>query len=166
MVKSLSGDVLGGFLLAGILGRDHVQSGQSVFVHRHDVYQRHRGPLRRQGSLQRSQVVMISRGFIVAVVAITFLESDRHCPNARVPTGDLVLQWFQQPVPVGVFGHLLARADQLGAYAGILTAAGVWFWLFKASEFGAIENWSVDLTLAGRTIHTMPVATIFFASTI
>ena len=58
----------------------------------------------------------------------------------------------------------ITRLTKWGAYAGVLTAAGVWAWLFKLSEFGAIDNWSVDIPLGGRTIHTMPVASIFLAS--
>ncbi|MCA9136851.1 MAG: sodium:solute symporter family protein [Planctomycetales bacterium] len=167
MVKSLSGDVLGGFLLAGILAAI-MSSLDSQFLcigtmFTKDIVVHYAG----EDRFSDRQVVMISRGFIVAVVAATFLLSLTTIAQTRVfQLGIWCFSGFSSLFPLALLSIYWRGLTKWGAYAGVLTAASVWFWLFSASEFGAIENWSVDLTLFGSTIHTMPVASMFLASTI
>lgn len=166
MVKSLSGDVLGGFLLAGILAAI-MSSLDSQFLcigtmFTKDIVVHYAG----EDRFSDRQVVMISRGFIVAVVAATFLLSLTTIAQTRVfQLGIWCFSGFSSLFPLALLAIYWRGLTKWGAYAGVLTAVSVWLWLFSASEFGAIENWSVDFTLFGKTIHTMPVATIFLAST-
>ncbi|MCS7465964.1 sodium:solute symporter family protein [Stieleria sp. ICT_E10.1] len=167
MVKSLSGDVLGGFLLAGILAAI-MSSLDSQFLCIGTMFTKdivvHYS---REDRFSDRQIILISRGFIIAVVLATFLLSLTTIAQTRVfQLGIWCFSGFSSLFPLAFLSIYWRGLTKWGAYAGVLTAASVWFWLFSASQFGAIENWSVDFTLAGSTIHTMPVATIFLASTL
>ncbi|MDV6034439.1 MAG: sodium:solute symporter family protein [Phycisphaera sp. RhM] len=167
MVKSLSGDVLGGFLLAGILAAI-MSSLDSQFLCIGTMFTKdivvHYS---REDRFSDRQIILISRGFIIAVVLATFLLSLTTIAQTRVfQLGIWCFSGFSSLFPLAFLSIYWRGLTKWGAYAGVLTAASVWFWLFSASQFGAIENWSVDFTLGGSTIHTMPVATIFIASTL
>ncbi|PAY20485.1 sodium:proline symporter [Rhodopirellula sp. SM50] len=167
MVKSLSGDVLGGFLLAGILAAI-MSSLDSQFLCIGTMFTKdivvHYS---REDRFSDRQIILISRGFIIAVVLATFLLSLTTIAQTRVfQLGIWCFSGFSSLFPLAFLAIYWRGLTKWGAYAGVLTAASVWFWLFSASQFGAIENWSVDFTLGGSTIHTMPVATIFIASTL
>jgi len=165
MVKALSGDVLGGFLLAGILAAI-MSSLDSQFLcigtmFTKDIVVHYGG----QNRFSDKQVVMISRGFIIGIVVITYLLSLTEIAQTRVfQLGIWCFSGFSSLFPLAFLAVYWRGLTKWGAYAGVLTAAGVWFWLFRKSEFGAIDNWSVDFTLGSREIHTMPVASIFLAS--
>ncbi|TWU58926.1 Sodium/proline symporter [Rubripirellula tenax] len=165
MVKSLSGDVLGGFLLAGILAAI-MSSLDSQFLcigtmFTTDVVVHYGGKDR----FSDKQIITISRLFIIAIVAVTYFLSLTDIAQTRVfQLGIWCFSGFSSLFPLVLLAVYWRGLSKWGAYAGVLTAAGVWYALFAASEFGAIENWSVDFTIGERTIHTMPVATIFFAS--
>ncbi len=167
MVKSLSGDVLGGFLLAGILAAI-MSSLDSQFLcigtmFTTDIVVHYGGKDR----YTDRQIVLISRCFIVAIVTVTYLLSLTDIAQTRVfQLGIWCFSGFSSLFPLALMAVYWRGLTKWGAYAGVLTAAGVWYSLFSASQFGAIENWSVDLTLGSRTIHTMPVATIFIASAV
>ncbi|WP_146525316.1 sodium:solute symporter family protein [Novipirellula artificiosorum] len=167
MVKNLSGDVLGGFLLAGILAAI-MSSLDSQFLcigtmFTKDIVVHYGG----EDRFTDRQIILISRGFIIAVVAITYFLSLTDIAQTRVfQLGIWCFSGFSSLFPLALLAVYWRGLSKWGAYAGVLTAAGVWFWLFRASEFGAIDNWSVNFTLGDRTIHTMPVATMFLASTV
>ncbi|WP_146403596.1 sodium:solute symporter family protein [Planctomycetes bacterium CA13] len=165
MVKSLSGDILGGFLLAGILAAI-MSSLDSQFLcigtmFTTDIVVHYGGKDR----FNDRQIILISRCFIIAIVTITFMLSLTNIAQTRVfQLGIWCFSGFSSLFPLALLAVYWRGLSKWGAYAGVLTAAGVWFWLFSASNFGAIDNWSVDITLGEKTIHTMPVATIFLAS--
>ncbi len=165
MVKSLSGDVLGGFLLAGILAAI-MSSLDSQFLcvgtmFTTDIVVHYGGKDR----FSDRQIVMISRCFIVAVVAITYFLSLTEIAQTRVfQLGIWCFSGFSSLFPLALLAVYWRGLTKWGAYAGVLTSIVTWFVLFQKSQFGAIENWSVDLTIGATTIHTMPVATMFFAS--
>ncbi len=165
MVKDLSGEVLGGFLLAGILAAI-MSSLDSQFLcigtmFTKDIVVHYGGKDR----FTDKQVVLISRCFIIAIVIVTYLLSLTEIAQTRVfQLGIWCFSGFSSLFPLVLLAVYWRGLTKWGAYAGVLTAAGVWIWLFKLSEFGAIDNWSVDFTLGERTIHTMPVASIFLAS--
>ncbi len=167
MVKSLSGDVLGGFLLAGILAAI-MSSLDSQFLcigtmFTSDIVLHYAGKER----FSDRQIVTISRCFIIAVVAVSYAISLTTIAQTRVfQLGIWCFSGFASLFPLAILAVYWRGLSKWGAYAGVLTTAGVWFWLFRKSQFGAIDNWSVDFSLGGRTIETMPVATIFLASTI
>lgn len=165
MVKSLSGDVLGGFLLAGILAAI-MSSLDSQFLclgtmFTTDVVVHYGGKDR----FNDKQIVMISRGFIIAIVAVTYALSLTTIAQTRVfQLGIWCFSGFSSLFPLVFLAVYWKGLTKWGAYAGVLTAAGVWYALFAASQFGAIENWSVNIPIGDRIIHTMPVASIFLAS--
>ncbi len=167
MVKSLSGDVLGGFLLAGILAAI-MSSLDSQFLcigtmFTTDIVVHYGGKDR----FSDKQIVTISRLFIIAIVAVTYALSLTEIAQTRVfQLGIWCFSGFSSLFPLALLAVYWRGLSKWGAYAGVITAAVVWFTLFRASEFGNIENWSVDFTIGERTIHTMPVATIFLASLI
>ncbi len=165
MVQSLSSGVLGGFLLAGILAAI-MSSLDSQFLCLGTMFTKdivvHYGG---EDRFSDKQVVMISRGFIIAIVVATYLLSLTEIAQTRVfQLGIWCFSGFSSLFPLVFLAIYWRGLTKWGAYAGVLTAAGVWAWLFKLSEFGAIDNWSVNFTLGGREIHTMPVASIFLAS--
>ncbi len=167
MVKSLSGDVLGGFLLAGILAAI-MSSLDSQFLCIGTMFTKdivvHYGGEHRYTD---RQIVMISRCFIIAVVAATYFLSLTDIAQTRVfQLGIWCFSGFSSLFPLAFLAVYWRGLTKWGAYAGVLTTAGVWFWLFWLSEFGAIDNWSVNLTFGGKTIHTMPVATMVLASAV
>ncbi len=165
MVKSLSGDVLGGFLLAGILAAI-MSSLDSQFLcigtmFTTDIVVHYGGKDR----FTDKQIITISRLFIIAVVAVTYALSLTDIAQTRVfQLGIWCFSGFSSLFPLAILAVYWRGLSKWGAYAGVLTAAGVWYALFSASQFGAIENWSVNFTIGERTVHTMPVATIFLAS--
>ena len=165
MVKSLSGDVLGGFLLAGILAAI-MSSLDSQFLclgtmFTTDIVVHYGGKDR----FKDKQIILISRCFIIAIVAITYGLSLTTIAQTRVfQLGIWCFSGFSSLFPLVLLAVYWKGLTKWGAYAGVLTAAGVWYALFSASEFGAIDNWSVDFTIGDRMIHTMPVASIFLAS--
>ena len=165
MVKSLSGDVLGGFLLAGILAAI-MSSLDSQFLclgtmFTTDIVVHYGGKDR----FKDKQIILISRCFIIAIVAITYGLSLTTIAQTRVfQLGIWCFSGFSSLFPLVLLAVYWKGLTKWGAYAGVLTAAGVWYALFSASQFGAIDNWSVDFTIGDRMIHTMPVASIFLAS--
>lgn len=167
MVKSLSGDVLGGFLLAGILAAI-MSSLDSQFLcigtmFTTDIVVHYGGKDR----FNDKQIVTISRLFIIAIVAVTYALSLTEIAQTRVfQLGIWCFSGFSSLFPLAFLAVYWRGLSKWGAYAGVLTASAVWFVLFAKSQFGKIENWSVDFEFGGRTIETMPVATIFFASLI
>ncbi|MCA9197291.1 MAG: sodium:solute symporter family protein [Planctomycetales bacterium] len=163
MVKSLSGDVLGGFLLAGVLAAI-MSSLDSQFLcigtmFTTDIVVHYGGKDR----FSDKQIVLISRIFIVLIVVATYFLSLTPVAQTRVfQLGIWCFSGFSSLFPLAFLAVYWPGLTKWGAYAGVLTAAGVWFVLFRMSEFGATENWAVQI----GSIKTMPVAAIFFASAV
>ncbi|WP_372724825.1 sodium:solute symporter [Novipirellula sp.] len=167
MVKSLSGDVLGGFLLAGILAAI-MSSLDSQFLcigtmFTTDIVVHYAGKDR----FSDRQIVLISRCFIVAVVAITYVLSLTDVAQARVfQLGIWCFSGFSSLFPLALLAVYWPKLTKWGAYAGVITAFATWCVLFAQSDFAKIENWSVDIPWGDDVIRTMPVATMFLASAI
>ncbi len=165
MVKSLSGDVLGGFLLAGVLAAI-MSSLDSQFLcigtmFTTDIVLHYAG----RDRFSDRQIVRISRGFIIAVVAVCYALSLTNIAQTRVfQLGIWCFTGFASLFPLAFLAVYWRGLTKWGAYAGVLTTAILWFWMFRQSEFGALENWSVDIPLGATTLHTMPVASVFLAS--
>ncbi|MFG0263155.1 MAG: sodium:solute symporter [Novipirellula sp. JB048] len=167
MVKSLSGDILGGFLLAGILAAI-MSSLDSQFLcigtmFTTDIVVHYGGKDR----FSDRQIVMISRCFIVAVVAVTYVLSLTDVAQARVfQLGIWCFSGFSSLFPLALLAVYWRGLTKWGAYAGVLTAFATWSVLFAKSDFASIENWSVDIPWGDGIIQTMPVATMFIASAV
>ncbi len=158
--------MLGGFLLAGILAAI-MSSLDSQFLcigtmFTKDIVVHYGG----ENRFTDKQVVLISRGFIIAVVAVTYALSLTEIAQTRVfQLGIWCFSGFSSLFPLAFLAVYWRGLTKWGAYAGVLTTIVMWVYLFRKSNFGADENWSLDYTLGGQTIHTMPVATMFVAST-
>ncbi|MCA9262878.1 MAG: sodium:solute symporter family protein [Planctomycetales bacterium] len=159
LVKTQTGDVLGGFLTAGILAAI-MSSLDSQFlclgtIFTNDIVTHYGGKDR----YSDKQQVWMARGFIVAIVAITYglgLLPQRSVFNMGV----WCFSGFASLFPL-VFASLYwKRLTAAGAYAGVLAAIISWLVLFVQSDFGKKPEFSVNI--AGYP--TMPVLTIFLCS--
>ncbi|MCA9268246.1 MAG: sodium:solute symporter family protein [Planctomycetales bacterium] len=164
LVSKLAGDVLGGFLTAGILAAI-MSSLDSQFLclgtmFTEDIAVHYAG----KGRFTDGQVVWLARGFVVAVVAVTYTLSLFPSPPRVFQLGLWCFSGFTALFPL-VFAALYWKGlTRLGAYASVLTAIVVWSWLFYRSDFGQQAGYTVDIPIGQTTLHTMPVATIFLAS--
>ena len=150
MVSKLSGKILGGFLLAGVLAAI-MSSLDSQFLcigtmftkDLVEYYSRPGAYTRPAGRLDEPRV--------------HHRRGRRHLrpepadgrQHAGVPAGHLVFQRVRQPVPRGLFRRLLAGLSKWGAYAGILAAAGTWAWMFYLADFAANDDFYIDFTAPG-----------------
>lgn len=157
MVGQLTGDVLAGFLTAGILAAI-MSSLDSQFlcigtIFTEDIAIHYGGKNR----FTDKQVVVMARTFIVVIVALTYFLSLLEV--RRVFTlGVWTFSGFASLFPLIAFSLYWKRMTKLGAYACILAAIGSWIYLFKESNFGEIP----DYTFLGM----QPVATMIAASTL
>lgn len=156
MVGQLTGDVLSGFLTAGILAAI-MSSLDSQFLcigtmFTEDIATHYGGKNR----FSDKQTVLMARTFIVLIVAITYCFSLMEV--RRVFTlGVWTFSGFASLFPLIAFSLYWKRMTKLGAYACVLAAIGTWLYLFRASNFGEIP----DYTFLGM----QPVATMIAAST-
>ena len=162
MVKKLASPLLGGFLAAGILAAI-MSSLDSQFLCLGTIFSTDIVGHYRKQPLTDRQHVFVTRGFIIAIVAVTYLLA---LSNNRSVFALAVwcFSGFSALFPL-VFAAVYWRGlTKAGAYACVLTATSVWMVLFAQSGYGTDRTYTVDLTLGGVTYETMPVATIFAAS--
>lgn len=161
LVKTQAGPVLGGFLTAGILAAV-MSSLDSQFLclgtmFSTDVVNHYIG---RDRFSDRAQV-WITRGFIVAIVALTYFVSLKP-PRSVFALGIWSFSGFASLFPL-VFAAVYWRGlTKWGAYACVLATIATWCYLFKDSGYG--ENREYLLHIAGYKV--MPVAAIFAASVV
>nr|WP_146402207.1 sodium:solute symporter family protein [Pseudobythopirellula maris] len=165
LVKSQTTAVLGGFLTAGVLAAI-MSSLDSQFLclgtmFSTDIVSHYAGKDRYDDRTQ----VFITRAFIIGIVAITYGLSLFE-PRSVFTLGIWCFSGFSALFPL-VFAAIYWRGlTKAGAYACVLTAIGVWVYLFRESGYGANGSYTVDLPLGGVTYETMPVATMVLASTV
>jgi len=167
MVAKLSGDVLSGLLTAGILAAI-MSSLDSQFlclgtIFTEDIVVRYGGKDR----FSDRQVVLFARGFIIAIVALTYVLS---LGNYR-GVFDLAI-WcfsgFASLVPLVVAAIYWKRLTKAGAYASVLTGAVLWivfFWqagLHAASQ----ESLPVHERRPYLVFDMLPVATMFLGTAV
>lgn len=164
MVKKLATPLLGGFLAAGILAAI-MSSLDSQFlclgtIFTNDIVNHYR----REPLSDRGQVIAM-RGFIIAIVALTYFLS---LGNYRSVFAMAVwcFSGFSALFPL-IFASLYWKGlTKAGAYACVLATISTWTYLFAQSGYGKNRTYSVDFTLGGEVYETMPVATIFLASAV
>ncbi|TWT58768.1 Sodium/proline symporter [Thalassoglobus neptunius] len=156
MVGQLTGDVLSGFLTAGILAAI-MSSLDSQFLcigtmFTEDIAIHYGG----RNRFSDKQIVLMARSFIVAIVFVTYLFSLLEV--RRVFTlGVWTFSGFSSLFPL-IFASLYwKRMTKMGAYACILAAFGTWVYLFKESGYGAIPDFTY--------FRMQPVVTMIVAST-
>ncbi len=163
LVKTQTSALLGGLLTSGILAAI-MSSLDSQFlclgtIFENDLVSHYLGKNR----FTDKQQLLITRGFIVGIVAVTYLLSLSN-PSSVFALGVWCFSGFASLFPL-VFAALYWRRLTLaGAYAGILATIISWSYLFYLSDFGAQPAYSVDITLGGATYETMPVLSIFLCS--
>lgn len=163
LVKDLAGPMLGGLLAAGILAAI-MSSLDSQFlcigtIFANDVVTFYAG----RGRFSDQQQVWLARGFIVAVVAVTYLLSLLN-PVSVFAMGVWCFSGFASLFPLVLSALYWRRLTKPGAYASILAVLVAWSWLFWRSDFGANRTYTVDIKIGSAVYETMPVATIFLCS--
>lgn len=165
MVKQLAIPELAGLLTAGILAAI-MSSLDSQFLCIGTMFTE--DMLVHYGGRERftdKQVIWAARLFIVAVVAVTYFFS-LFDPRGVFTLGVWCFSGFSSLFPL-VFAALYWRGlTKAGAYACVLTAIGVWAYLFRASGYAEDEAYGVPLNLGGATYEVMPVTVMIAASTI
>lgn len=165
MVGTLAGEVLGGFLTAGILAAI-MSSLDSQFLcigtmFTQDIAVHYGG----RDRFSDRQIVLLARGFIILIVAITYGLSLFE-PRRVFTLGVWCFSGFSSLVPLLFACLFWKRTTRLGAYASIVAAIGSWLYLFHASDYAMNPAFTVDLALGGEVYRTMPVATMIVCSTV
>ena len=165
LVKSTGMPVLSGLLTAGVLAAI-MSSLDSQFLclgtmFTEDVMR----PLRGGGDTVEDdrRTVWTARAFIVAIVALTYFFS-LFDPRGVFTLGVWCFSGFASLFPLALAALYWRGLSKAGAYASVLTAIGVWFWLFRASGYAADEAYAIPVTLGGATFEVMPVAPMVLAS--
>jgi SSS family solute:Na+ symporter len=164
MLKNLVGNpVLSGLLTAGVLAAI-MSSLDSQFlcmgtIFTNDIVLHRAAP----GRFSDRQIVLISRIFIVAIVAVTYgLAMVALAKNVNI--FDLAV-WsfsgFSTLFPLVVAALYWRRVTKAGAYAAVVAGMAVWFWFFWCSGFGG--EYTVSL---GSWRGIMPVTLSFAASAV
>lgn len=155
LVQKLTGDVLGGFLSAGILAAI-MSSLDSQFLcigtmFTEDVMVHYGGKNR----FTDKQTIFMARAFIIGIVAVTYGFSLME-PRRVFTLGVWCFSGFSSLFPLVFAAVYWKRLTKFGAYASIIAASATWFYLFR--ESGYADN--ADYTLFGM----MPVATMVAVS--
>jgi len=162
LVQVNAGEILGGFLTAGILAAI-MSSLDSQFLCLGTIFTNDIALHYGKRKFSDRQHVLTARLFIIAIVAVTYGFS--LFEQRRVfQMGVWCFSGFSALFPLVLASLYWRRLTAPGAFAAVLTAIASWFYLFWKSDFGKIPNYSVDITLGGTTYETMPVATILLAS--
>ena len=159
LVKTQTSAWLGGLLTAGILAAI-MSSLDSQFLCLGTMFSTdivtHYGGKDRYTDRQQ---VLFTRGFIIAIVGITYAFSLAQ-PKSVFTLGVWCFSGFSSLFPL-VFAAVYWRGlTKWGAYAGVLASISAWIYLFGQSGWG--KNRSYTLDLGGYEV--MPVAGIFAAS--
>lgn len=171
LVKTQVGDVLGGFLAAGILAAI-MSSLDSQFLclgtmFTNDIVTHYAG----RDRFTDHQQVRLARGFIVGIVAVTYLLSLPRSPSVFA-LGVWCFSGFAALFPLIFAAIYWRRLTKWGAYASVIATVGTWGYLFSRALHEAIRvgnpsplrTASLEFTIGGTTYETMPVAAIFAAS--
>lgn len=158
MVKKLASPALGAFLAAGIFAA--VMSSMdaqflalgSMFTN--DFVAHYVGKER----FSDRRLVWIGRGFIFAVVTISYLLALAWRESRVYNLGVWCFSGFAGLFPILFAAIYWRRVTKAGVYASILAAAAVWLYLFREAQFGK----SAEPLHYGLT----PVTFIFAAATI
>jgi len=105
------------------------------------------------------QHVLMTRAFIIAIVAITYACSLAQ-PKSVFTLGIWCFSGFASLFPLVFAAVYWRRLTKWGAYAGVLAAISAWIYFFKQAQWGANRSYTLDV--AGYEV--MPVAAIFLAS--
>ena len=155
LVKKLSGPVLTGFLSAGILAAI-MSSLDSQFLcmgtmFTNDLVLQYAGRER----FSDRQTVWMARGFIIFVVAVTYVLS-LYAQQSVFSLGIWCFTGFASLFPLVVAALYWKRLTKAGAYAAVLGTAVAWLYFFYDSGFGKDRGYTV--------VGMMPVAVVMMVS--
>jgi len=170
LVKTQAGPLLGGFLTAGILAAI-MSSLDSQFLCLGTMFTNDIVGYYFDRNASDKRQIALARGFIIAVVAVTYLLSLLKPPSVFA-LGVWCFSGFSALTPLAFAALYWKRLTKWGAYAGVLAATGTWAYFFsdavgraiEAGNPGPIRTYTLDLTIGGETHELMPVAAIFLAS--
>lgn len=165
LVAKLAGPVLGGLLSAGILAAI-MSSLDSQFlcigsIFTNDIVLHYWDKKR----FTEKQIVMWARLFVVAIVAVTYGLSLFE-PRSVFAMGIWCFSGYTGLFPLVFAALYWKRLSVAGAYASVLTVAGMWLWLFAESGFGANANYTFQLPAFGQQLEMMPVLPITVAAVV
>ena len=157
MVGKLTNPLVAGFVSAGVLAAI-MSSLDSQFVCIGTMFTRD-VVIHACGTERFSdrQTVWIARGFIFVIVLVTFLLSLSN-PVQIFSLGVWCFSGFAALFPVVFAALYWRRTTRAGAISAIVVTAVVWFFLFRASGYGADRGFLV--------FGAMPVAFVFGACAI
>lgn len=168
LVKTQTGQVLGGFLAAGILAAI-MSSLDSQFlclgtIFNNDVVLHYGGKNR----YSEKQQVAITRWFIIGIVAVTYVLSIILGPKSNVfALGVWCFSGFSALFPLIFAALYWRRLTAGGAICGILAAIISWLVLFAiAYRSEDLDGFAVVIPLGGTGYDVMPVAVMVLASTV
>jgi SSS family solute:Na+ symporter len=127
-------------------------------------------PLYGKRNLSDRQQILIARLFIIAIVALTYALSLFE-PRRVFTLGVWCFSGFSSLFPLIFAALYWPRLTKQGACACILAAAGSWLWLFRASDFAAQPNFTVNIPVPTAIDldgywQLMPVAAMVVCSTV
>ena len=164
LVKTQTSAMLGGLLTAGILAAI-MSSLDSQFLCLGTIFSTDVVNHYRKEPLGDRTQVLVTRGFIIGIVALTYLLS---LSNNRSVFALAVwcFSGFSSLFPLVLASVYWRGLTKLGAYASVIAAAATWAYLFHQSGYGADRTFTLDVALGGTTYELMPVAAMFAASTV
>ncbi|MCA9128169.1 MAG: sodium:solute symporter family protein [Planctomycetales bacterium] len=168
LVKGLSGELLGGFLAAGVLAAI-MSSLDSQFLcvgtmFTNDIAKPY---FTKDGKLTDQQTVFLTRTFIILVVVVTYCLSLLD-PKAVFGLGVWCFSGFSSLFPL-IFASLYwRRLTRLGAYASIIAAGGAWCWYFwqALQADGPLSEYLIKIPMGTTEVEIMPVAAMIVVSTL
>ena len=170
LVKTHTGPILGGFLAAGILAAI-MSSLDSQFlclgtIFNNDIVTHYLGKER----ISDERQVLLTRLFIVAIVAVTYLLS---LGNVRsvFAMGVWCFSGFTALFPIVVAALYWRGLTAAGAICGILAAIISWLYLFYQGtqvpmDQGGLSGYMVRLSIGEQSVEIMPVVVMTVCSTV
>ena len=157
MVNRFIGPVTGGFLSAGILAAI-MSSLDSQFLCIGSMFTNDMvGSFRKEKLSDRSEI-WLARGFVIAIVAVTYVACLVTGFGASVfGMAIWCFSGFAGMFPIIFAALYWKRLSAAGVVSGLLAAIGSWLYLFREAEWGSTPNFSV--VIGGFPI--MPVVVVF-----
>lgn len=164
LVKTQMGPVLAGLLTAGILAAI-MSSLDSQFLcigsmFTNDIVEHYVG----KGKLSDRAQVWIARGFVIAIVLVTYYLSLQDYRSV-FHMGVWCFSGFASLFPLVFAALYWKRLTAAGAMAGVLAMIGSWLFLFWKSDWGGKEEFALHLPFA-EGVEIMPVVAIFLCTLI
>jgi len=162
-VKNLTGPILGGFMAASVLATNSLDAQFLVLgnMFTNDIVAHYLGKDR----FTDRQLLTLGRLFVVGIVIVTYVISLSE-PRGVFKLGTWCFAGFASLAPLTLAALYWKRATKLGAFASVLAAGGVWFWMFRDSNYGEAESYlpwgmhPVAIVVASSTLALILVSLV------